>query len=110
MLWPFALVALFKSDQIARRIQIPYPTAWDFFFDRRESSFFLVHLNNGALLGGYYGSDSYAGSYPNDGDIDLEAVYDVDEAGHFGEPVVNTRGVLLRKEQYSYIELFSIPE
>jgi hypothetical protein len=54
VLWPFALVALFKSDQIARRIQIPYPTAWDFFFDRRESSFFLVHLNNGALLGGYY--------------------------------------------------------
>jgi hypothetical protein len=44
------------------------------------------------------------------GDIYLEAVYNVDEEGHFGQPVVNTRGVLLRKEQYSYIELFSIPD
>jgi hypothetical protein len=110
ILWPFALVWLFKSDRIASRIQIPYPTAWDFFFDRREPGFLLVHLNNGAFLAGYYGSDSYAGSYPNDGDIYLEAVYQVDEAGHFGQPVVNTRGVLLRKEQYSYIELFSVSD
>jgi hypothetical protein len=109
-LWPFALVWLFKSDVIIRRIQIPYPTAWDFFYDKRKPGFLLVHLNSGALLGGYYGSNSYAGSYPNDGDIYLEAVYSVDEEGHFGQPVVNTRGVLLRKEQYSYIELFSIPD
>lgn len=68
-----------------------------------------IHLNNGKLLGGYWGGNSYAGSFPNDGDIYLEAVYSVDDAGHFGEVMPNSRGVLLRKDQYSYIELFSAP-
>jgi len=108
--WPLVLVSFFKSKRLASRIQIPYPTAWDFFFDQREPGFLLVHLINGKLLGGYWGANSYAGSFPNDGDVYLEAVYSVDEAGQFGQPIANTRGVLLRKEQYSYIELFSVPE
>lgn len=110
IVWPLLLVAIFKSKRLAKKIQIPYPTAWDFFFDQREPGFVLVHLVTGTLLGGYWGDNSYAGSFPNDGDIYLEAVYSVDESGQFGEPIPNTRGVLLRKEQYSYIELFSVPE
>jgi hypothetical protein len=110
IIWPVVLVALFKSKWVAARVQIPYPTAWDYFFDNREPAFVLVHLNEGALLGGYWGGNSYAGSYPNDGDIYLEAVYSVDDEGKFGEPMPNTRGVLLRKDQYSYVELFSVPE
>lgn len=55
-------------------------------------------------------ASSYAGSYPKDGDIYLEAVYTVDESRVFGDPIPNTRGVLLRKEQYTYVELFSVPE
>lgn len=109
VVWPLILVALFKSKRLAQRIQIPYPTAWDYFFDQREPGFALVHLNNGKLIGGYWGAQSYAGSFPNDGDIYLEAVYEVDDAGVFGDPISNSRGVLLRKEQYSYIELFSVP-
>jgi len=70
----------------------------------------LGQLCGGQLLGGYWGGNSYAGSFPNDGDIYLEAVYAVDESGLFGDPIPNTRGVLLRKEQYSYIELFSVPQ
>jgi uncharacterized protein DUF6338 len=61
------------------------------------------------MLGGYWGGHSYAGSFPNDGDIYLEAVYTVDVSGKFGNPIWNTRGVLLRKDQYSYIELFAVP-
>ncbi|HEV7588554.1 MAG TPA: DUF6338 family protein [Longimicrobium sp.] len=109
ILWPIAIVAIFKSKRFARRIQIPYPTAWDFFFDRREPTFVLVHLNSGALLAGYWGPNSYAGTFPNDGDIYLEAVYVVDEAGKLGDPIPDTRGVLLQKPQYSYVELFSVP-
>jgi len=110
VVWPLVLVAIFKSKRLGRRIQIPYPTAWDFFFDQREPGFVLAHLDSGKLLGGYCGGRSYAGSFPNDGDVYLEAVYAVDELGRFGDPIPNTRGVLLRKEQYSYIELFSVPE
>jgi hypothetical protein len=110
IVWPLILVSIFKSKRLAKRIQIPYPTAWDFFFDQREAGFVLVHLSGGQLLGGYWGGNSYAGSFPNDGDIYLEAVYAVDAAGLFGDPMPNTRGVLLRKEQYSYVELFSVPQ
>lgn len=109
VIWPIVLVSIFKSRKFARWIQIPYPTAWDFLFDRREPAFVLVHLNSGALLGGYWGGQSYAGSFPNDGDVYLEAVYGVDENGKFADPMPNTRGVLLRKDQYSYIELFAVP-
>ncbi|HKP76698.1 MAG TPA: DUF6338 family protein [Longimicrobiaceae bacterium] len=110
LIWPVLVVAIFKSNRFARRIQIPYPTAWDFFFNRREPAFVLVHLNSGALLAGYWGPDSYAGSFPNDGDIYLEAVYPVDKDGALGEPIPYTRGVLLQKQQYSYVELFSVPD
>lgn len=86
--------------------QVPYPTAWDFFFDQRESGFAHVHLTNGKLLGGYWGVRSYAGSLPNDDDIYLEAVYAVDDRGSFGKAIPLTRSVLLRKEQYNRIEFF----
>jgi len=108
VVWPLALVSMFKSNRLAGRIQVPYPTAWDFLFNQCEPGFVLVHLSNEKLLGGYWGADSYAGTYPNEGDIYLEAVYAVDAAGKFGDPIPNTRGILLRKEQYAYIELFSV--
>jgi len=110
VVWPLLLVMIFKSKRMAQRIQIPYPTAWDYFFDQRKPAYLLAHLNNGALIGGYWGGNSYAGSFPNDGDVYLEAVYSVDAAGKFGSSIANTRGVLLRKEQYSYVEFFSVPE
>lgn len=109
IIWPFVLVALFKSKAVTKRIQVPYPTAWDWFFDKRQPVFALVHLAGGDVVGAYWGGESYAGSFPNDGDIYFEGVYAVDSAGRFGDPVPNTRGVLLRKDQYSYIELFDVP-
>jgi hypothetical protein len=107
--WPIILVAVFKSKRWAR-LQIPYPTAWDAFFAQREPTFVLVHLNDGNLLGGYWGAHSFAGSFPNDGDIYLEGVYAVDALGRFRKPIADTRGALLRKEQYSYVELFAVTQ
>jgi hypothetical protein len=109
VLWAIVLSWIFRSRWIARRIQVPYPTAWDAYFDRRQRGFVLVHLKNGALLGGYWGGNSYAGAFPNDGDIYVEAVYRVDDDGRFGEPIEYTRGVLLRKDEYSYMEFFEVP-
>jgi hypothetical protein len=108
--WPVLLVRLFKSRFVARRVQVPYPTAWDFFFDQREPVFVLAHLAGGSSLAGYWGPESWAGMHPDDGDIYLEAVYKVSEDGILGDRVPNTRGVLLRRDQYAYLELFTRPK
>lgn len=110
VLWPILLRTLFKWGWLSRRIQVPYPTPWDYFFELREPVFVLAHLRNHELIGGYWGRNSYAGSFPNDGDIYVEAVYKVDRNGRFGDPLPDTRGMLLRKTEYSYIELFHVPE
>jgi hypothetical protein len=56
------------------------------------------------------GEGGFNTSYPNDGDIYVSAVYEIDEKGHFKGPVPDTRGLLIRKKEYSYIELFDIPK
>jgi len=106
-LWPVLIVAAFRSGRLPGRIRLTYPTAWDFFFDRPKPTVVLVRLKDGALLAGLWGPDSYAGTFPNDGDIYLEKVFSTNE-GVIGEPVPNSRGVLLQKSQYAYIEFFEV--
>ena len=110
ILWPLLLIGIFRSPWVSERIQVPFPTAWDACFDRRQRGFVLVHLNDGHMLGGYWGPSSYAGAFPNDGDIYLEEVYKLDGEGKFLHPIPDTRGVLLRKDTYSYLEFFAVPE
>lgn len=79
---PFFLKYLLTKSKLSEILNLPYPTAWDYFFDLREPCFLLIHLNNGKLIGGFYGLNSYATSFPNNGDIYLEVVYEVNEDGH----------------------------
>lgn len=109
VLWPFLLRAAFRWSPLRAKIQVPYPTAWDFFFDSRQPAFLLIRMNDGSLLGGYWGPSSYAGSFPNDGDIYLEATYHLKPDGKFASKVDGTRGALVRKDQYTLIELYSAP-
>ncbi len=109
ILWPFLLRLLFRWKWLQSRIHLPYPTAWDYFFESRDPAFLLIRLKDGKSLGGYWGPGSFAGSFPNDGDIYLEAVYSLKEDGTFGAPIDGTRGALIRKDQYTCIELFGVP-
>ncbi len=110
VVWPFLYGRLLRWQWLASKIQLPYPTAWDFFFDRRVPVFVLVQLRNGSMLGGYYGSQSYATSFPTEGDIYLETVYHVDKAGKFKEPIDGSGGAIVRKDQYELIEFFKPQE
>jgi hypothetical protein len=69
----------------------------------------LIHLTDGSVVGGYWGEQSYASSYPEQGDLYLSAVYKVDDSGQFEAPLEDTDGLLIRKDQYSYLELFKVP-
>jgi len=108
VLWPVIWVKVLRSSWM-ENLQLPYPTAWDAFFDRRTFCFILVHLKDERLIGGYFGPGSYASSFPRDGDLYISAVYTVDEEGRFGDPVDNTKGILIRKDDYAYIEFFDVP-
>jgi hypothetical protein len=107
LLWPIVIVATFRSRWFRRLVRIKYPTAWDFFFDGRKPTLVVVHMNDGALLAGLWGPASYAGTFPNDGDIYLEEVYGT-EGSEIGAPLPNTRGVLLRKSEYTHVEFFDV--
>ncbi|MCI0440557.1 MAG: DUF6338 family protein [Chloroflexi bacterium] len=106
---PLAWKRLLGSKLLARHLQQPYPTAWDFYFDRREPAFLLIHLKNGNLLGGFFGPGSYASAFPEHGDLYLTAVYSLKPGGRFGTPIPLTKGLLIRRDEYSYIELFDVP-
>ena len=108
-IWPVLYLKALRSAFLRRHLQSPYSTAWDFFFGQRRSCFLLVHLTDGSMIGGFFGTESFASAFPKDGDIYINAVYQLDADGHFGQPVPNTRGVLLRKEDYAYIEVFDVP-
>ncbi len=106
---PFAWKRVLGSRLVARHLQQPYPTAWDYYFDRREEAFLLIHLKNGNLLGGFFGPGSYASAYPEHGDLYITAVYSLKPGGRFGSPMPLTKGLLIRRDEYSYIELFAVP-
>ena len=96
--WPFLFQWVLRWQWLASRIQLPYPTAGDYFFGRRDPVFVLIQLRNGSRIGGYYGPQSYATSFPTEGDIYLETVYHVDEDGNFKESVEGSSGVVRYQE------------
>src|SRR5712691_3773539 len=107
---PFLWTWLLRRKWMGRLVQSPYPTPWDWYFSRRHPAFLLIHLKDGSLVGGYWGEGSYASSYPDQGDIYLSSVYKVNSQGVFGAPIDDTDGLLIRKDEYTFIELFKSPE
>ena len=97
---------LANSKKLMAGLQLQYPTAWDYYFNRREECYALIHLKAGRMIGGYLGTNSYATAYPQDGDLYIEQVIRVNEKGQFLEFVERTRGLVIRREQYEYIEFF----
>jgi hypothetical protein len=108
--WPLLFIKLFDWKWLTGRLQLPYPTAWDYFFKRRQECFVLVRLKSGKVLGGYWGATSYATSFPNDGEIYLQAVYQLAPDGRITKPIPGTMGALIRKDQYELMEFLAVPQ
>jgi uncharacterized protein DUF6338 len=106
VLMPVVWKWLIGTSFLSRYLQQPYITPWDYYFDRREDAFVLIHLKNGHLVAGYWGPGSYASGYPEQGDLYLSAVYSVDAKGRLGPPTPSTKGLLITRDEYTYIELF----
>lgn len=99
-------IMLLKCKRVQRHLMLPYPTAWDYFFEKRKSAFVLIHRKNGEKIGGYYGNNSYATSFPREGDLYLEKAVRVDANGKFLSYIAQTNGFLINKGDYELIEFF----
>jgi len=79
-----------------RRPYDPTPTAWDWAFRRSEAGWVRVRLEDGLWLGGYYGSRSFATSYPHPQEVFVEQGWVVDEDGVFTDVCHAPNGMIIK--------------
>lgn len=88
----------------------PVATAWDHTFRDRGPSFVRARLKDGSWVGGWYGSRSYASSYPQAPDLYLESTWRMDRDGAFDARLAQTSGTYLRCADVDVIELLDPPQ
>ncbi len=108
--WPFPALWMMRTLQRLDVILIPSRSAWDDVFLRDEPYFVIVHLKDGGRVGGYFGPKSFAGLHPISGHLYLEQLWYMDEQGRFTSPVPDSRGLILRPNDYKYVELMAVPD
>lgn len=57
----------------------PTPSAWDWTFADFNEQFVLVKLKNGTLFGGFMGKESFVSSDPEERDIYIQEIYEIDK-------------------------------
>lgn len=84
----------------------PAPTAWDYVFaGRRGDAFVLVTLENGSMIAGLFGADSFASSDPAERDLLIEEVHDVDDEGRWTERPERV-AILVPAKQIKHVEIW----
>ena len=82
-------------------------TAWDDFFSKLNSGCWVqVILNDDSRVGGQFDTNSFASAYPDPGHIYIEALWEVDAQGRFVQQVDGKPGMILRPEDYKYIQVY----
>jgi len=66
----------------------------------------LIHLKDDSMIGGYYGTNSYASTSPDERSVYLEKVYKINSDGTFGQEIQDSFGLVISKDDYKYIEFF----
>ncbi len=105
-----AVYRLRTSPFLRRWILSPAPSGWDHFFHKRQACFVLFHLKTGKMLGGFFGTGSFASAYPANPDIYVEQVWRVDEYGRFMEKVEGTAGGFIPMSEVHRVEFLEAKE
>lgn len=89
----------------------PSPTSWDWFFSEQANNYYVrFHLKTGEKLGGYFGENSFATSFPNNQEIYVEETWRLDEDGEFTEPVEGTKGAFVYREDCALVQFLEVRE
>lgn len=88
-------------------ISLSEHTSFDRFFGTlKKDCFLLVELNDGRLVGGYFGKSSYASAYPNQGHLYIEKLYKVDANGALLNQPVDGASIILGPEDYKHVIIY----
>lgn len=105
--WPFVFRQLAIWPPIAKRIVHPIQKPWDWYFEKADPSWVMIHLKNGLTIGGWFGYDSFASSYPAPEQIYLEQVWILDENLNFKERAKDTKGMLIFSGEIVSVEFLN---
>ena len=89
----------------------PSPTSWDWFFSENANNYYVrFHLKTGERLGGYFGENSFATSFPHTQEVYIEEEWHLDEDGKFTEPIEGTKGTIVNREDCSLVQFLEVRE
>ena len=80
------------------------PTAWDYLFSKQSEGFVIITLADDTKLYGWYSSNSFTSSDPDERDIYVEIAYKISE-NETWEKDSQSGGFYIPKDQIKYIVL-----
>lgn len=85
-------------------------SAWDYFFRKRCQAFIRVTLRDGGVIGGYYGSGSFAGYGKQSHDLYLEQQWSMtgDDVQALERPVPWSAGIWVPASEIILIEVYAV--
>ncbi|WP_022667316.1 DUF6338 family protein [Desulfospira joergensenii] len=106
-IWPVCFIWIFKFKVIRKFILNPIKMPWDDVFNRRKAYWVIIHLKDGRKIGGKYGLQSRASSFPNQRQIYLQELWKLDSNNGFQKKISRSGGALFFEDEILIIEFFN---
>ena len=111
------LIGLIKHCELPRKIfrlfkvhmNNPIPTAWDYFFNKKEPCFVVVTLKSGKTVYGLYSTESFASSENSERDLYIEETYNFNDEKEW-KKIPRNKGIYINREEIETIEFYSMEE
>jgi len=81
------------------------PTAWDYKFARMAGEWVLVVLKDGTKFAGFCGARSFASSIPNERDLFIQEIFDIDEDNRW---IPTEKSVLIAHSEIRTVEFWPV--
>jgi len=101
------LSMMIKTKVFGRFFVSPEKVPWDWHFSKREAFWVIVTLKDGRKIGGKYGINSTASTFPRSKEIYIEDIWKLDENCQFKHSIKRNKGVLITGDSILSIEFFS---
>lgn len=82
----------------------PMPRAWDYAFSGIAPTYVRVLTNDGRYLGGWFGDQSFASSFPEPRELFIETAHQMYADGEFGAEVEGSSGLYIRCDDIRVVE------